>query len=183
MLPLVHYRTAAAISTGPRTKIQDDSNVRRLPTVHFLQCSTTVPAIRGKTTTSAPYTRVRRPLLVTIKGGGGPPLRVSGLIWTRSSNWTLACWSLWFLSPKRTLSTTEHSSQPTPLLAETWELPSLSRLACITYYKHPGCKIIQCPRTPPLLDVRPRGRNQDKPCVIVIASCTIIWDEETRSIY
>src|SRR6185436_2856976 len=60
------------------------------------------------------------------------------------------------------LSTTEHSSQPTPLLAETWELLSLSRLACNPYYKHPGCKIIQCPRTPPLLDVRPRGRNQDK---------------------
>ena len=64
--------------------------------------------------------------------------------------------------PQKSLSTTEHSPQPTPLLAETWELPSLSRFACIPYYKHSGCKIIQCPRTPPLLDVRPRGRNQDK---------------------
>src|SRR6185437_4108475 len=70
--------------------------------------------------------------------------------------------------PQRTLSTTEHSSQPTPPLAETWELLSLSRLACIPYYEHFGCKIIQCPRTPPLLDVRPRGRNQDKPCVTVL---------------
>src|SRR6185437_7276489 len=63
-------------------------------------------------------------------------------------------------------------SQPSPysttLLAETWELPSLSRLACIPYYKHIGCKIIQRPRTPHLLDVRPRGRNQDKPCVTVL---------------
>ena len=88
-----------------------------------------------------------------------------------------------FSLPRGRSGTTEHSSQPTPLLAETWELPSLSRLTSIPYYKHPGCKIIQCPRTPPLLDVRPHGRNQDKPCVIVIASCTIIWDEETRSIY
>src|SRR6185312_14146101 len=78
--------------------------------------------------------------------------------------------------------TTEHSSQPTPLLAETWEFPSLSRLACIPYYKYSGCKIIQCPHTPPLLDVQPRGRNQDKPCVTVIASCIIIWDEEIHII-
>ena len=61
------------------------------------------------------------------------------------------------------------SPYPTPLLAETWEFPSLSRLACTPYYKHIGCKIIQCPRTPPLLDVRPRGRNQDKPCVTVLS--------------
>jgi len=43
---------------------------------------------------------------------------------------------------------TKHSSQPTPLLAETWELPSLSRLACIPCYKPSGCKIIQCPLAP-----------------------------------
>ena len=56
----------------------------------------------------------------------------------------------------------------TPLLAKTWELPSLSRPACTPYYKHSGCKIIQCTRTPPLLDVRPRGRNQDNPRVTVL---------------
>ena len=87
---------------------------------------------------------------MTIKGGGVLPL---------ASLASLA---------RRMLKTTEHSSQPTPLLAETWELSSLSRLACIPYYEHFGCKIIQCPRTPPLLDVRPRGRNQDKPCVTVL---------------
>ena len=69
-----------------------------------------------------------------------------------------------FSLPRECSTTTKYSSQPTLLLAETWELPSLSRLACTPYYKHSGCKIIQCPRTPPLLDVRPRGRNQDKPC-------------------
>ena len=61
-----------------------------------------------------------------------------------------------------------YSPRSTPLLAETWEPSSLSRLACIPYYKHSGCKIIQCPRTPPLLDLRPRGRNQDKSCVTVL---------------
>ena len=71
----------------------------------------------------------------------------------------------------------------TPLLAETWELPSLSRPACTPYYKHSGCKIIQCTRTPPLLDVRPCGRNQDKPVCYCVASCINIWDEETRGIY
>jgi len=34
-----------------------------------------------------------------------------------------------------------------------------------------------------LLDVRPRGRNQDKPVRYCVASCINIWDEETRSIY
>ena len=97
------------------------------------------------------------PLLVTIKGGGGLPL-------AGSDPSGLSGFSL-----KRERSrTTKHSSQPTPLLAETWELPSLSHLACTSYYKHSGCKIIQCPRTPPLLDVRPRGRNQDKPCVTML---------------
>ena len=38
---------------GAKDGAQDDSDARRLPTVHFLQCSTTIPAIRGKTTTSA----------------------------------------------------------------------------------------------------------------------------------
>ena len=88
-----------------------------------------------------------------------------------------AGWSLWsrrspslsgFFLPRGRSGITEHSPQPTPLLAETWELSSLSHLACIPYYKHSGCKIIQCPRTPPLLDVRPRGRNQDIPCVTVL---------------
>jgi hypothetical protein len=97
------------------------------------------------------------PLLVTIKEGGGLPLAQRDILSLSG-----------FLFSKRTLSTTEHSSQPTPLLAETWELPSLSLLACIPCYKHSGCKIIQCPRTPPLLDVRPRGRNQDKLCVTVL---------------
>ena len=76
-----------------------------------------------------------------------------------------------------------HSPLSASPLAETWELPSLSRLACTPYYRHLRCKIIQCPHTPPLLDVRPRGRNQDKPVRYCITSCINIWDEKTRSIY
>ena len=79
------------------------------------------------------------PLLMTIKGGGGFPLARLVALCSGLSGFSL---------PRERPRTTEHSSQPTPLLAETWELPSLSRLACIPYYKHSGCKIIQCPRTP-----------------------------------
>ena len=48
---------------GTKDEIQDDSDVRRPPTVHFLRCSTTVPAIQGRTTTSIPPTHVHRPSL------------------------------------------------------------------------------------------------------------------------
>ena len=58
---------------GTKYEIQDDSDVRRLPTVYFLQYSTTVPAIRGETTTSAPLHSCTPPLLTTIKGEGGLP--------------------------------------------------------------------------------------------------------------
>src|SRR6185295_10970107 len=58
---------------GTKDETQDDSDVRRLPTVYFLQCSTTVPAIRGKTMTSAPLHSCTPPLLTTIKGEGGLP--------------------------------------------------------------------------------------------------------------
>src|SRR6185312_6259065 len=65
---------------GTKHEIQDDSDVRRLPTVPFLQCSTTVPAIRGKTTTSAPLHSCTPPLLTTIKGEGGLPFAQADLI-------------------------------------------------------------------------------------------------------
>jgi len=58
---------------GTKDGTQDDSDTRRLLTVYFLQYSTTVPAIRGKTTTSAPLHSCTPPLLTTIKGEGGLP--------------------------------------------------------------------------------------------------------------
>ena len=106
---------------------------------------------------------------MTIKGGGRLAEQESSVLWVGWSLWSRCSPSLsGFFLPRGRLGITEHSPQPTPLLAETWELSSLSHLACIPYYKHSGCKIIQCPRTPPLLDVRPRGRNQDKLCVTVL---------------
>ena len=74
-----------------------------------------------------------------------------------------------------------HLPQSSPPLAETWELPSLSRLACTPLLQVLRCKIIQCIRTP-LLDVRPRGRNQDKPCVTVylLHQPSRIWDTQHR---
>ena len=77
-----------------------------------------------------------------------------------------------------------HSPQSTPPLAETWELPSLSRLACTPYYRHPRCKTVQCSRTPlcwtyaPL----PPGRNEDKPVGDCVASCINHLGRGTRSI-
>ena len=108
------------------------------PTVHFPQCSTTAPPrFGGKTTTSTIPCACTLSLLVSIKGGGGLPLRGS-----RSDPFDrtqhLAPLSLRYW----------HTPQSTPPLAETWELPSLSHLACTPYYRHARCKIIQCPRTP-----------------------------------
>jgi hypothetical protein len=52
-----------------------------------------------------------------------------------------------------------HSPQSS--LAGTWELHSLSHRACIPLYRHRRCKKHIASRS--LLDVWPRGRNQDKP--------------------
>src|SRR6185503_17862371 len=50
----------------------------------------------------------------------------------------------------------------------TWELPSLSRLACTPYYRHLRCKIIQCPRTPPCWTYGPATETRINPCVTVL---------------
>ena len=97
------------------------------------------------------YKRGRRAL--SLSGSHSPMLSTTGRTHTRSSE------------PRYW-----HLSQSSPPLAETWELPSLSRLACTPYYRHPRCKIVQCTRTP-LLVVRPRGRNQDKPVCSCVTSC------------
>ena len=137
-------------------KTKDDIQDNRLASRHAPQCSSysirpLYPAIRGKTTTSTP------PLMCAA-----PPCdykRRRRASFRRDASRR---------DPSSLTLRHPYSPPSTPLLAETWEPSSLSRLACIHYYKHVGCKIIQCPRTPPLLDVRPRGRNQDKPCVTVL---------------
>jgi len=113
--------------TIPRTTATPDAIPHSvLPTV-FDHCT---PAIRGKTTTSLFPCVCTPSLLVTIKGGDGLPLR--GDVFLRSSSHEhnaqhsiLALASISFSSP----------------LAETWELPTLSRLACTPYYRHLRCKI------------------------------------------
>ena len=61
-----------AIPAG-QDEIQDNSDARRLPTVYFLQCPTTVlPRFRGKRRLPCPHS-CAPPLFVTIKGGGGLP--------------------------------------------------------------------------------------------------------------
>ena len=52
-----------------------------------------------------------------------------------------------------------HSPQSTSPLAETWDLPSLSRHACIPLLQAPPVQDNTVPSHTPLLDVRPRGRN------------------------
>jgi len=76
-----------------------------------------------------------------------------------------------------------HSPQSASPLAETWGLPSLSRHACIPLLQAPPVQDNTVPSHTPLLDVRPRGRNQDKPVRYCVASYINIWDEETRIIY
>jgi hypothetical protein len=61
-----------------------------------------------------------------------------------------------------------YSPRSTPLLAGTWELPSLSRLACTPYYKHSRCRIIQCPRTPLCWTYGPVAGTRINPCVTVL---------------
>ena len=57
---------------GTKDEIQDGSNARRLPTVYFLQCSTTVPPrFRGERRLPCPHS-CAPPFLMTIKGGGRP---------------------------------------------------------------------------------------------------------------
>ena len=129
------WQDAGAISARSRTISRTTATPDAvphsvLPTV-FDHCTL---AIRGKTTTSTfPYS-CTPPLLVTIKGGGGLPLR--GTFWTFS---TLAIIT-YVRDHRHSLSTTEHTPQPTPLLAETWELPSPSRLACTPTTSTPGAR-------------------------------------------
>jgi hypothetical protein len=122
-------------------------------------CDHCTPTIRGKTATSVfPYSCIP-PLLVSIKGGDGHPLKgsVDSLDIYRSEHTHLLLASDIII---------RHAQ--TPLLAETWELPSLSRPACTPYYKHSGCKIIQCTRTPPCWTYGPVAGTRINPCVTVL---------------
>ena len=105
------------------------------PTVHFLQCSTTAPPRFGeKTTTFTIPCACTLSLLVSIKGGGGLSLKGVGPF-GRKQRLALLTEHIRSSEPRYW-----HSPQSTPPLAETWELSSLSRLACTPYYRHLGAR-------------------------------------------
>ena len=128
-----------------------------------------------KTTTSLIPCTCTPSLLVSIKGGGGLPLR--GTTSPRDQTHSIE---------RNSLSSTEH-----PILALASIDSSSSRdlgaslpLSPRMYplLQAPPVQDNTVPSHTPLLDVRPRGRNQDKPVCYCVASCINIWDEETRSI-
>src|SRR6185437_5754657 len=113
-------------------------------------------------------------LLVSIKGGGGLPLRG----WVGSlgiTPYTERTHSL--LAPTSLLAT--HNSFSSRDLGAS--LPLSPRLYPLLQALRVQDNTV--PTHIPLLDVRPRGRNQDKPVRYCVASCINIWDEETRGIY
>ena len=112
------------------------------------------------------------PLLVSIKGGADSIIIIS----------------LFFFLP-RPQHTHTHARSPehdigTCLnhLAETWELPFLSRLACTPYYRHPRCKIVQCIRTPLCWMYGHAARTRINSCVPVLPLASAIRSEGSRSI-
>ena len=113
------------------------------------------PAIRGEDATSMIPCACTPSLLVSIKGGSAHSVEKErfALLAEHIRSSEPGYW---------------HSSQSTPPLVETWQLPSLSRLACNSYYKHPRCKIVQCSRTPLCWTYGPTAGTRINPCVTVL---------------
>jgi len=149
------WQDTGAISVGRRTMSMTTASPIVMPhSVLSTVSDHCIPAIRGKRRLPRPHSCVPS-LLVTIKGGGGLPL--DGTLRRTQTR------SIITYTPASLFATFSPSSSR--------DLEAFLPLSpCLyPYYKHIGCKIIQCPRTPPLLDVRPRGRNQDKPCVTMLS--------------
>src|SRR6185436_18265002 len=75
LLPPGRCRTAAAISTGPSTKSRMTATCAAFPQCTSYNVRPLYPAIQGRTTPSTPLHSCTPPLLTTIKGEGGLPLR------------------------------------------------------------------------------------------------------------
>ena len=136
------------------------------PTVYFLQYSTAAPHDLGEnddfhdpllmyTVPPCDYKRRRR---ASFKGD-------VAIIVIRSVPLSTRYW---------------HSPQSTSPLAETWELPSLSRHVCTPYYRHLWCKIIQCPRTPPCWTYGPTAGTRINPCVTVLPLASTFGTRNTQ---
>ena len=104
---------------------------------------------------------------MTIQGGGGLPFKGD-------------------VRDITTLSTTEHSILALASInfSSSRDLGASLPLSPCLYplLQEPPVQDNTVPSHTPLLDVRPRARNQDKPVRYCVASCINIWDEETRSI-
>ena len=131
------------------------------------------PAIRGKPTTSTFPCACTPSLLVAIKGGGGLPLKGTFAIIVTQSDHSI-----------------EHNTQHLILALASIDFSSSRDLGASLPLSPRLYPLLQAPLVQdntvpshtPLLDVRPRGRNQDKPVRYCVASCINIWDEKTRSI-
>src|SRR6185312_9534214 len=123
------------------------------PTVYFPQCSTTAPPRFGeKTTTSTIPCACTSSLLVSIKGGGRLSLKGVGPF-GRTQRLALLTEHIRSSEPRYW-----HSPQSTPPLAETWELPSLSRTPlCWMYGPTAGTRINPCVTVLPLASTSGRG--------------------------
>ena len=111
------------------------------------------PRFGEKMMTSFPSRTCTPPLLVSIKGEAGSIFS----IFSRSLNTHTHT-----RSPEHDIGTCLNH------LAETWELPSLSRLACTPYYRHPGCKTVQCSHTPLCWTYDPMAGTRINPCITVL---------------
>ena len=151
---------------------QDDHHARR----HTPQCTShstrlLYPCNSGRNDDLRDPLYMYPSLLVSIKGGGGHPLRGS----VGSLGITLHTEHTRSLLAPTSLPATHNSFSSRDLGAS---LPLSPRLYPLL--QAPRCKIIQCSHT--LLDVRPRGRNQDKPSCHCVNSCINHLETGTRSI-
>ena len=143
----------------PRTTITTGAIPHSVLTKVLDHCT---PRFGEKTTTFITPCACTPSLLVSIKGGGGRYLRRVGSF-GRTQRFALLAEHTYSSEPRYW-----HSPQSTPSLAETWEFPSLSRLTCTPYYRHPRCKIVQCPRTPLCWTYGPTAGTRINPCVTVL---------------
>ena len=187
--PTATITPPAGAGRTPVRSPQDQGRLPRptpCPTVYFLQYSTTAPRDSGEDDDfHVPLPMYTAPL-VTIKGGGGLPLKGDVLDISDHDH-----------PHSRSSSHSQHHSEHTrSLLAPT----SLFATLNLSSSRDLGASLPLSPRLYPLLqalrvqdntvpshtlllDVRSRSRNQDKPVRYCVASCINIWDEETCSIY
>ena len=179
--PTVTTTPPVGATRTPAQSPQDQGRLPRpapFPTVYFPQRLTTAPPRFGEKTTTSTFPCACTPsLLVSIKGGGGPSLRGVGPF-GRTQRSALLTEHIRSSKPRYW-----HSAQSTPPLAETWELPSLSRLAYTPYYKHPRYKIVQCSRTPLGWTYGSTAGTRINPCITILPLASTSGTKNTQNIH